>query len=195
MQILLPQFKIDFALHQSPDNLLLRHAFLILPPRKKPSTPATRNSPKSFLQLNVKTKITTPLQRKKKENVWRTGRPHVYVNLQENGNTHIGKITTDDQTILWQFMSFTYFTSCSIYQFCTDSYVSNPERLKNNLLPKWNSFLVWGVLLILCSVVLEGKKTSNIFIFPLLSKIGRHRARDAVPRFKQTSKISKHGRR
>ena len=67
MQILLPQFKIGFALHQSRDNLLLQYASLILSPKKKPSTPATYNSPKSFLQLNVKTKLTTPLPRKKRK--------------------------------------------------------------------------------------------------------------------------------
>lgn len=65
MQILLPPFKIAFELHQSPDNWLLKYASL--PPKEKPSTPATYNSPKSFLQLNVKTKITTPLRRKKEK--------------------------------------------------------------------------------------------------------------------------------
>lgn len=133
------------------------------------------NSPKSFLQLNAKTKIATPLRRKKKkrkENVWRTGRPHVYANLQENGNTHIGRITTGDQTILWHFMSFTYSTPCSIYQFCTESPVSNPERLNSNLLLKQNSFLVWRVLLILCSLALERKKTLQAYLFSLCYRKG-----------------------
>lgn len=164
MQILLPQFKIGFkALTIYYYNMHLS----FFPPKKKPFTPATYNSPKSFLQLNAKTKITTPLRRKK-ETAWRTGRPHVYVTLQENGNRHIGKMTTGDQTILWHSMSFMYFTLCSICRFCTVSPVSNPEHLKYNLLLKQNSFLVWGVLLILCSVALERKKEKNqTYLFSL----------------------------
>lgn len=89
MQILLPQFKIGFALHASPDNLRLKYASLILPSKKKPSTPATYITLQNlFLQLNAKTKIATPLRRKKKKETSGELGDHMFMSTFRKMETH-----------------------------------------------------------------------------------------------------------